>query len=54
MLLNSGKVVRQLRCEKIPPLDGVDPHFTDIAVLEDMLLTTQKASSEILVFKLNF
>ena len=49
-----GLIRRQLRCEKLPQLDGVDAHFTDIAVHENMLLTTQNASNEILVFKLNF
>ena len=44
--------MRQLRCERLPQLDDVQ--HVDIAVHGDMLLTTQKASKEILVFKLDF
>ena len=46
--------MKQLRCEKLPQLDGVEARFTDIAVIGDKLLTTQRASNEILVFKLNW
>ena len=53
-LLYKDHTVRQLRCEKLPQLDGVAALFTDIAVMGDTLLTTQEPSNEILVFKLNF
>ena len=50
-ILIEGRLVKQLRCEKLPQLDGVQ--HVDIAVVGDMLLTTQYLSHEILVFKLN-
>ena len=49
-----GVIVKQLRCEKLPQLDDVEARFTDIAVVGDMLLTTQNRSNEILVIKLNW